>query len=162
MDERHSFSVSLSLIITLVKPIVQLSWRNHHDEKALRTSTLTVIENTFETVHCVISANPSARGNIQWFANDQLIPGKGASSSAVHTIICLARGKQMDEEGHRDTFEQMYRIHQSFSMVHCLFRRESRADPFEFHSSRKYSEAHLSNPKFHWRRRSVDRREHSL
>ena len=61
----RDFSFSL-----LVKPIINISW----NQKEL-PSTLTVIENTFQIVHCVISANPSAMANIEWFKNEQLIRG---------------------------------------------------------------------------------------
>lgn len=62
------------IFLLLVKPIINLKWNNKKD--LVNDRTLSVIENTFETIHCVISANPSALGNIQWFKNDQLIRGK--------------------------------------------------------------------------------------
>lgn len=60
--------------LLLVKPIINLKWNNGKDLTSERT--ITVIENTFETVHCIVSANPSAIGSIQWFKNDQLISGE--------------------------------------------------------------------------------------
>lgn len=85
----NSFFLLFCLIIQLthffshlVKPIINISW----NQKELPT-TLTVIENTFETIHCVISANPSAITNIEWFKNDQLIRGK--SSCETHLLFFL-------------------------------------------------------------------------
>ena len=68
----------------LVKPIISISW----NQKELPT-TLTVIENTFEIIHCVISANPSAIANIEWLKNDQLIRGKNSCETYSHAFdIC--------------------------------------------------------------------------
>ncbi|UJR26198.1 hypothetical protein I4U23_007541 [Adineta vaga] len=66
----HDTNVELKLDV-LFKPIINISW----NQKELPTM-LTVIENTFETIHCVISANPSALANIEWYKNDQLIRGE--------------------------------------------------------------------------------------
>ena len=51
---------------------------------------LTVIENTFETIHCVISANPPALANIEWYKNDQLIRGKNSSETYSHAFYTCA------------------------------------------------------------------------
>ncbi|CAF0814406.1 unnamed protein product [Adineta ricciae] len=66
----HDTNVELKLDV-LFKPIINISW----NQKELPTM-LTVIENTFETIHCVISANPPALSNIEWYKNDQLITGE--------------------------------------------------------------------------------------
>jgi hypothetical protein len=81
IDDINGHFVCLSSC-PLVKPIINLSWNN---DKVESTRTLTVIENTFETIHCVISANPSAIGNIEWLKNDQLIRGKRIHVKHVHT-----------------------------------------------------------------------------
>ena len=47
----------------------------YHD-KEVNTNSLTIIENTFDVIHCRVSSNPSIESNIQWFKNEQLIPGK--------------------------------------------------------------------------------------
>ncbi len=56
----------------IVKPIIKMFYRG----KEVNTNSLTIIENTFDVLHCRISSNPSIESNIQWFKNEQLIPGK--------------------------------------------------------------------------------------
>ncbi|CAF1352673.1 unnamed protein product [Adineta steineri] len=74
----HDTNVELKLDV-LFKPIINISW----NQKELPT-ILTVIENTFETIHCVISANPSAIANIEWLKNDQLIKGENQEQLRIN------------------------------------------------------------------------------
>ncbi|CAF4461809.1 unnamed protein product, partial [Rotaria magnacalcarata] len=46
--------------------------------------TLTVIEDTIETIHCIVSANPSAMANIEWLKNDQLIRGENQEQLKIN------------------------------------------------------------------------------
>jgi len=61
----------INSFLILVKPIINILI----DEKEFKTKTLTVIENTFKNIHCIISSNPSIISTIEWFKNDQLIFG---------------------------------------------------------------------------------------
>ncbi|CAF5210229.1 unnamed protein product, partial [Rotaria magnacalcarata] len=63
----HDTNVELKLNV-LFKPIINISWNQKQSP-----TTLTVIEDTIETIHCIVSANPSAMANIEWLKNDQLI-----------------------------------------------------------------------------------------
>lgn len=41
----------------------------------MTSESLTIVENTFERIHCRIFASPPITSNIEWFKNDQLILG---------------------------------------------------------------------------------------
>ena len=55
----------------IVKPIIKFFF----NEKEI-INTLTIMENALEIIHCRILSNPSLISNIEWFKNDQLIPGE--------------------------------------------------------------------------------------
>ncbi|CAF0721711.1 unnamed protein product [Rotaria sp. Silwood1] len=74
----HDTNVELKLDV-LFKPIINISWNQKQSP-----TTLTVIENRFETVHCIISANPSASTNIEWFKNDQLMGGENQEQLRIN------------------------------------------------------------------------------
>ncbi|CAF2358063.1 unnamed protein product [Rotaria sp. Silwood2] len=74
----HDTNVELKLDV-LFKPIINISWNQKQSP-----TTLTVIENRFETIHCIISANPSVLANIEWFKNDQLIRGENQEQLRIN------------------------------------------------------------------------------
>ncbi len=61
--------------LIIVKPIIKIFYH----EKELITKTLTVLENTYEKIHCQILSNPSIISKIEWVEDDRLILGKDNS-----------------------------------------------------------------------------------
>ncbi|CAF3492851.1 unnamed protein product [Rotaria socialis] len=74
----HDTNVELKLDV-FFKPIINISWNQKQSP-----TTLTVIEDTIETIDCIVSANPSAMANIEWFKNDQLIRGENQEQLKIN------------------------------------------------------------------------------
>lgn len=70
MTSSFDHATNTFVVFFLVKPIINISWNQKRSP-----TTLSVIEDTIETIHCIVSANPSATANIEWFKNEQLIRG---------------------------------------------------------------------------------------
>jgi hypothetical protein len=72
----------INSFLILVKPIINILI----NEKEFKTKTLTVIENTFKNIRCIISSNPSIISPIEWFKNDQLIFGMIIQLSRIYLV----------------------------------------------------------------------------
>ncbi|UJR22794.1 hypothetical protein I4U23_025826 [Adineta vaga] len=87
--EETNMEVKLDI---LFKPIITFSFK----EKELLTNVLTIVENTFERIHCRVSSNPPINSNIEWFKNDQLILGENQEQlrinfQGIEKLACRAK-----------------------------------------------------------------------
>jgi hypothetical protein len=147
--DTHTHAVFFS---SIVKPIINLSW----NQKEL-PSILTVIENTFESIHCVISANPSALAHIEWFKNDQLIRGTNSSATYSHAFYICAHVHA------HVLFSLNGIVNVSMTAIQLLHsRRASRTIENEFYTLGRYTEVNLSSEKHHRTVGSKCERGHSL